>query len=128
MRRVTHIGLRRVFACVLAYALVLQGLGFALASAEPPPDADALGWASSALCIHSANPASVPGKPGERSAADAHCLFCIPGAVYVNSAPPAGPQLLGSTLVERVAPLAAQHLLALLVHHSAWPRGPPAAA
>lgn len=128
VRRVTHTWLRRVFACALAYALVLQGLGFSLASAEPPPDTDGLGWASSALCIHSANGTSVPGKPGERSAADAHCLFCIPGAVYVGCAPPAAPQLLGSTLVDRVAPLAAPRLLALLLHQSAWPRGPPAAA
>jgi hypothetical protein len=114
---------------VLAYALVLQGLAFALASsAEPARDGEDLIWASSELCIHSATPSSVPGKPGERSAADAHCFFCTRGAVYVDSAPPAAPQLLGSIIVERVAPLSAQRLLTLLVHQSSWPRGPPAAA
>jgi hypothetical protein len=113
---------------VLAYALVLQGLGFALASGEPARGGEDLSWASSELCIHSANPAGVPGKPGERSAADAHCLFCIPGAVYVGCAPPAAPQLRGGTIAEKVAPLAARRLLAFLAHQSAWPRGPPAAA
>jgi hypothetical protein len=115
-------------AGVLTYALVLQGLAFALAPAEPARDAEDLSWASAELCIHSTNGTSVPGKPGERSAADAHCLFCIPGAVYVDSTPPAAPQLLGSVLAEKVATLTAPRLLALLVHQSAWPRGPPAAA
>jgi len=114
--------------CVLACALVLQGLAFALVSAEPPPDAAVPWWASSELCIHSANGTSVPAKSGERSAADAHCLFCIPGAIYVDSAPPAAPQLLGSVVAGKVTPLAAPRLLAALVNQSAWPRGPPAAA
>ena len=117
-----------MFAGMLAYALVLQGLAFALASGESARGAEDLSWVSSELCIHSANGASVPGKPGERSAADAHCLFCVPGAVYVGSAPPAAPQLLGSVLAEKVAPLTAPRLLALLVNQSAWPRGPPAEA
>jgi hypothetical protein len=120
---------RRVLVCALAYALALQGLIIASDTAEAgvgtPGDA---ALSEFVLCSHSGAGATLPGAPSQVPVGDSHCIFCIVGAVYVHSAPPAVPQLLGAVLADRVTPLAAQRLLAFFVNQSAWPRGPPAAA
>jgi len=126
MQRFLHRGWRRVLACVILYALVLQGFLYAVAVGEPALGAaDNAAWAGVELCVHGGHAATLPGAPAQAPTASIHCLFCIAGAVYVNCAPPAAPRYSRSVLVSLVRPLAAPRLVALLVNESAWPRGPP---
>jgi hypothetical protein len=127
MRRLLHKGWRRVLACAVLYALVLQGFLYAAAAGEPPLGAlDDAASAGFVLCTHGGDAASPPGAPAQDPPACIHCLFCIAGAVYVNCAPPLAPQLSRAVLASLIRPLTAPRLIALLVSTSAWPRGPPA--
>ena len=128
MPRVRYGGWRRVIAGVLAYALALQGFIFALDIGRPAiAGADATTWAGFELCSHSGVGAAVPDAPAQAPVGDFHCLFCFAGAVYVNCAPPGAPQWNKVVLIDVVWPLTAPRLVALVIHTSAWPRGPPAA-
>lgn len=120
---------RRVLAGVLAYALALQGLIFALDIGRPAiaaagDDANVTTWA---LCTHSGGVAA-PGAPTQAPLGDLHCPFCFAGAVFVNCAPPCVHQFSKILLTDAVWPLAAPRLVALFSNESAWPRGPPVAA
>jgi len=127
MRRVLHNGWRRVLACLILYALVLQGFLSAAAVGEPALGAaDNAALAEFALCVHHGDAATLPGAPAQDPSATIHCLFCIAGAVYVNCAPPLAPQLSRAVLAAPVRSLAVPRLVALFVNQSAWPRGPPA--
>jgi len=130
MRAHRHGGWRRVLSCVLAYALVLQGLLFALDASRPTIGAatDAV-WAGFELCNHSGAGATVPGAP-KAPESDGHCVlcvFCLAGVVYVNSAPPATPYS-GAVVIGNIPwTFVAPELVAFRVNRNAWPRGPPAA-
>jgi hypothetical protein len=83
-------GWRRLTACALALALVLQGIAFTFAGARLAADAAAAtDWAGFELCRHDGGTA--PGAP-ESPAADAHCVFCLAGATYVLDVPVAMPE------------------------------------
>jgi hypothetical protein len=128
--RVSHSGWRRVFACALAYALVLQGLIFAATDIRPAVGtADSAAWAEFPLCSHSGLDPAAPQAPAQHPAGDNLCLFCcIAGAACVNSAPPGAPPYSKVEFTSVVWPLIAPRLVALVVNAKAWPRGPPAAA
>jgi len=130
MRRVAYGFWRRVLVCALAYALLLQGLIVAWDTAQAAAGtAGDAAFSEFALCSHSGGTGStLPGTLPHGPAGDNNCIFCIGGAVYVHCAPPSAAQLIGSIVAEKVTPLAARRLLAVLGNHSAWPRGPPAAA
>jgi hypothetical protein len=130
MARVSHSGWRRVFACVLAYALVLQGLIFAATDVRPAVGAaDSAAWAEFPLCSHSGLDAAAPQAPGQNPVGDNLCLFCcIASAACVNCAPPGAPQYSKVEFTSVVWPFTAPRLVALVVNAKAWPRGPPAAA
>jgi hypothetical protein len=129
MRWIVHSAWRGILACLLAYALVLQGFIFAATAGRPAPgSADGTPWAAGELCTHHGDAASPAQAPRQRSAADEHCLFCIAGALYVDCAPLSAPQYLNGLLLDAVAPLKAPRLAALRINKSAWPRGPPLAA
>lgn len=119
-------GWRRVLACAVLYALVLQSFLYAVAVGEPALGAaDNAAWAAVELCVHGGDAAALPGAPQQAPTASIHCLFCIAGAVYVNCAPPSPPRYIRGVLASPVRPFAAPRLVALLVNESAWPRGPP---
>lgn len=129
MARVPHRTWRRVFACVLVYALAIQGFVFALDIGRPAvAAANGAAWAGFELCSHGGAGAAVPGAPTQGPIGNVHCLFCIGGAVYVNCAPPCAVQASEAVLVGAAWPSLAPRLVALFVNESAWPRGPPAAA
>jgi hypothetical protein len=129
MRWMAHRGWSGIFACLLAYALVLQSFVFAATAGRPAPgSADDTPWAAAELCTHHGDATRPAQAPRQRSAADEHCLYCIAGALYVDCAPLAIPQYLNGLLVDAVVPLRAPRLVALRINKSAWPRGPPLAA
>jgi hypothetical protein len=128
MRRASHSGWGRVFACLLIYALVLQGFILAVLLDGPAvAAADGQAWAGFKLCSHSGVGSAGPDAPAQAPAGGIHCIFCIAGATFVGSAPPLAPQCGRVAFTNAVWPLAAPGLVAPLIHESAWPRGPPAA-
>jgi hypothetical protein len=127
MRAYWHSGWRRVLSCLLAYALALQGFIFAFDASRPAVAAapDAV-WAGFELCSHSDAGAALPDAP-QAPASHSHCVFCLAGIVYVNSAPPVTPHC-GAVVAPTTAwTLVAPELVAFQVNRNAWPRGPPSA-
>ena len=78
---------RRLTAGLLVAALLLQGLGFAFASAAlAAGHADSTDWAGFELCRHDQATPDQPGAP-DQPAADAHCVFCVAGPGFVLEPP-----------------------------------------
>jgi len=129
MARLWHKALRRVFACTLAYALVLQGLVFALDISRPAFAARAgTAWAGFELCSHSGSGSPLPNAPAQGPIGNIHCIFCIAGAAYVTCTPACAVQCGNVVITGAVWLPAAPRLVALRINASAWPRGPPVAA
>jgi hypothetical protein len=112
---------RRFTACVLVFALVLQGIAFALAGARLAAD-PAPTTAGFELCRHDGglSPAGAPESPG----GDSHCIFCLAGATYVD-APAAASEFHTITFAVLSWPFDAWRLPAATVNASARSRGPP---
>jgi hypothetical protein len=127
MRAYSRSGWRRILSCLLAYAIVLQGLIFAVDAGRPAfaaaPDA---AWAGFPLCSHGDEGGSAPASPQAPATCD-HCILCLAGVVFVSSAPPATPAFGAMKISDAAWLLAAPQLAAFLVNRSAWPRGPPTA-
>jgi hypothetical protein len=115
---------RSIVAGVLAYALVLQGFLFA-AAIGPVGDASSTGFA---LCTHDGPAAAQPDAPQPVPASDQHCPFCLAGAFYVGSTPPAAASYDTVAFTKAAWLKPRQHLVAFFINESARPRGPPAAA
>jgi hypothetical protein len=122
---------RRVFSCVLAYALALQGLSFAAGAGQAAglasQGADHAIFAGFAICRHSAA-ATLPEAPKQIPPGDEHCAFCIYSPLYLNCIPPHAPHVMWVAMQGALSPLMARRLSALLINESARPRGPPTAA
>jgi len=119
--------LRCVVAYGLAYALSLQSFVFAIAVDSPvSASIENPTFVEFPLCSHSQTK-TLPGAPTQAPLGDAHCLFCIAGAVYLNCASPRAGHC-NFTFVSTVWLPVAPHLIARFVGAGAWPRGPPAAA
>ena len=72
---------RRVAACVLIYALFLQGVTFAFSGAQLAGNAAGdPGWAGFELCQHDGGAPVLPSKAPESPADCNHCIFCAAGA------------------------------------------------
>ncbi len=119
---------RRLTACTLVCALVLQGIAFTFAGARLAAGAaGAADWAGAGfeLCRHNAGaaPDGVPATP----AADTHCIFCLAGATVLG-APATAPEC--HIIAIAIAPwrFAAWRLPADTVDASTRARGPPPAA
>jgi hypothetical protein len=117
-------GWRRLTACALVFALVLQGIAFSLAGARLA--ATAADWAGFELCRHDGG--AGPGGAPEAPAADSHCIFCLAGATFVLDVPAVAPDF--RALAFAVVPwrFEAWRLPTATVDASARPRGPPPAA
>jgi hypothetical protein len=122
MARSSHSLWRRIVSVVVAYAFALQGFVFVVGAASAFAAADN---APFEICHNGG--ANLPDAPSPAPLAE-HCPFCIAGAVYVSSPPPATPHYRMIVLTGAVWPLAAPRLAAFFVNESAWPRGPPATA
>ena len=119
-------GWRRLTACALVFALVIQGIAFTLAGARLAADAAAAtDLAAFELCRHDGGAAG--GAP-EAPAADSHCVFCLAGATFVLDVPAAAPDF--HAIAFAVVPwrFEAWRLPAVTVDASARPRGPPRTA
>ena len=125
-------GWRRLVASVLIFAVMLQGMAFAVAAgrvaAKAASDTDLAGFE---LCRHNGvaddgGNAALPGGAPER--ASQHCVFCLIGASYLLGAPQHAPEF--HTIVLTIPPwtFTAWRLPAIMVDASARPRGPPPAA
>lgn len=120
---------RRAIACALAYAFALQGFIFALDIGNAAfAAANGVARAGFELCIHGGPAPKQSDVPTQSPTGNVHCILCMAGAVFLNSAPPAPPDYREALLSSAMAPLSVPHLVAVAVIESAWPRGPPAAA
>jgi hypothetical protein len=119
---------RRLAACVLVFALVLQSLAFNLAIAHRAADetisADLTGFE---LCRHDPATPVQPGDPGS-PAADSHCVFCVAGPGFVLEPPTVSTVFCPVEISTTPWPLVAWRLAPVTVDASTRPRGPPAAA
>jgi hypothetical protein len=116
----------RLTACILVFALVLQGIAFTLAGARL--GADAAGTADQAsfeLCRHDGGTAG--GGTPESPAADSHCIFCLAGASCLD-APDAAPAFHTIAFAALSWGFSAWRLPAATVNASARSRGPPVVA
>jgi hypothetical protein len=119
-------GWRRLTACALVFALVLQGIAFTLAGARLAADAAAAtDFAGFELCRHVDGTA--PGGAPETPAADSHCVFCLAGATYILGTPSYAPEFRTIVIAIATWPFAMWRLPATTVDDSARPRGPPPA-
>jgi len=119
-------GWRRLTACALVFALVIQGIAFTLAGARLAADAAAAtDFAGFELCRHAgdAAPGGAPETP-----ADSHCVFCLAGATFVLDVPAAAPDFHAVAFAVVPWRFEAWRLPAVTVDASARPRGPPATA
>jgi hypothetical protein len=124
-------GWRQLVASVLIFAVMLQGMAFAVAAgrvaANAASDTDRAGFE---LCRHKGfgddgGNAAAPGGAPVRSSS--HCVFCLSAASYLLGAPNHAPEF--RTIVLTIAPwtITAWRLPAITVNASARPRGPPLA-
>jgi hypothetical protein len=119
-------GWRRLTACALVFALVLQGIVFTLAGARFAADAAAAtDVAGFELCRHvdGTAPGGAPETP-----ADSHCVFCLAGATFVLDVPAAAPDFHVVAFAVVAWRFEAWRLPAVTVDASARPRGPPPTA
>jgi hypothetical protein len=123
---------RQFAAVVLTLALMLQSVALAAATGGLAANAatDA-GWAGFELCHHNGSGddggnAFAPSGAPENS--DAHCIFCLAGAIYALQPPL--PSAAFHIIIITIAPWIFTVLLlpALTVDANARPRGPPPAA
>ncbi len=122
LAKCTRSGRQRLAACVLIFALILQGIALTLAGARLAAADPADTAAGFVLCRHDGGTpgGSAPESPG----ADSHCIFCLAGAAYID-APAATLQSHTITFAMLSWSFKAWRLPAATVNASALPRGPP---
>ena len=125
MARGVGSGWRRLTACVLVFALILQGIGLTLAGARLAAADSADTAANFELCRHDGGTAG--GGAPESPAADSHCIFCLAGASCLD-APAVAAAFRTITFAVLSWPFIAWRLPTTTVNASARPRGPPLAA
>jgi hypothetical protein len=119
--------LRRIVACWLAYALVLQSFVIAFASTSSAvAAAQNPAFVAFQLCSHDGS-TTLPDAPSRAPFSDNHCAFCIVGTIYVNFVSPCAWEC-RFAVVSIVWSFRTSHLVALFARGDAWPRGPPAAS
>ena len=122
-------GWRLLATAIVVFALVLQGMAFAVAHLAVSAAGDNV--AGFELCGHAGfvddggNAAVPPGTPEDSSF---HCIFCLAGASYGLDAPLPAPTVhfIGYTIAPWT--FTALRLPTIRCDDSARPRGPPAAA
>jgi hypothetical protein len=123
MARGAQGGWRRLTACALVLALVIQGIAFTLAGARLAADATT-DWTAFELCRHDG---AGPGGAPEAPAADSCCILCLAGAAYVLDTPSAAPGFQAIAFALGPWRFEAWRLPTVTVDASARPRGPPQA-
>jgi hypothetical protein len=121
--------LRRLAACVLIFALLLQGVTLAVGAARLSASAAGdTAWAGFELCHHDGGNTALPGSPPEEPAAGVHCVFCLAAAGYVLVPPDYAPEFRPVIVAIVAGPFEIWRLPVTTVDASARPRGPPLAA
>jgi hypothetical protein len=128
--RLRRSGGKQFVATILTFALMLQGMGLALATGRLAAGANT-DWTGFEICHHAApantgSNAAAPGG-GSEQRSDAHCIFCLAGATHAvgAQAPSAECQPVAFTILPWT--FSVWRLPAHSVDVSARPRGPPPA-
>jgi hypothetical protein len=127
--RLRRSGSGQFAATILIFALMLQGMALAVASGRLT--AESTDWTDFVICRHSGpanagSDAAIPGgAPEQRS--DAHCVFCLAGALHALGAPPPNTEFYVVAFTIEPWSFTVRRLSAHTVDASARPRGPPLA-
>jgi DUF2946 family protein len=116
---------RQLVGCIATYALVLQGVLFALSAAQLAATSLAGDQQNVELCLHDATAA--PGLPDQHHDGKTHCPLCLAAAHQILTAPDAP---LGFVVrVSNPAPWSPGRAMiaAFSATRSHQPRGPPLA-
>ena len=123
---------RRVVALALVFALAIQGLSFALASAALAGKlSTGSPWPASELCQHDPSnaPDLSPALPASDADCDKHCIFCLAANTHILAVPEFSLRPLFFTVAELRWSLAAWHFAPWFARNpNARPRGPPLTA
>jgi hypothetical protein len=121
--RLRRSGWRRFAVAILMFAIMLQSVAVAAYRHDVINDAN---WADFEICHHDSGDAGAPGSVPNHSA-DAHCIFCLAGAMYALEAPVPGAESHVILFAIVQWPFTAWRLPPVTVDASARPRGPPPA-
>ena len=116
---------RQVVAGVLMYALVVQGMAFALTNARLNETIADNNWV---VCHHDGGASELPGNAPESPSRRAHCIFCLAGAAFVLSGPAPRSDIRVVSIAAAAWPLLVWQLPAHTVDAATRPRGPPPVA
>jgi hypothetical protein len=114
-------GWRRLTACALVLAVMIQGIAFTFAGARLAADATT-DWTAFEPCRHDGG---TPGGVPEAPAADSCCILCLAGAAHVLDTPAAAPEFRAIAFAMVPWRFEAWRLPTATVDASARPRGPP---
>jgi hypothetical protein len=117
-------GWRPVAVAILMFAIMLQSMAIAAYRLGAINEANG---ADFEICQHDSGDAGAPGGVPDRST-DAHCIFCLAGAMYALETPIPGAESHVILLAIVRWPFTAWRLPPISVDASARPRGPPSAA
>jgi hypothetical protein len=120
---------RRVVGCILAYALALQGIGYALASTQIIGQiAGDDSWPGYELCRGDTSAAEASGNIPHNPTGNYHCFYCIAGGNHLLGAPPFHPGVVAVAFVVVTWPFTPWQISTLNVYSGSRARGPPVVA
>jgi hypothetical protein len=116
---------RRITACALIYALVLQGMAVALAGASRFDAADS--GIGVELCHHDGGTSDLPSPTPDHSD-DICCIVCLAGATYIPATLAFAPVFYRVVFAAVRWPVPVSQLPSRTVDANTRPRGPPVMA
>jgi hypothetical protein len=117
---------RRLIGCALAYALAVQGVLFALSSAQLAASAATDATQRIELCLH--DPADATNLPAGDHDSKLHCPFCLAAGQHVLAAPHVGLLLIVADAGRGLVRSEALQRAKSSQFRSHQPRGPPPSA
>jgi hypothetical protein len=118
-------GWRPFAAAILIFAVMLQSMAAAACGLGAINDANGTDFE---ICHHDGGDAGAPGDGVPDHSIDAHCIFCLAGAMYALEAPVPGAESHVILFAIVPWPFTVWRLPPLTVNVTARPRGPPLAA
>jgi hypothetical protein len=117
---------RQLLSCALAYALIVQGILFALGGAQLTGAASAEASSTVEICLH--DPADATGLPNGHADGRVHCPFCLAGAHHAIAVPWGSPEPIIRAITATVLRPGEVHAASFVRIRSHPPRGPPLGA